>query len=226
MEQTQDATHEPVLAQVPEYKTRNIDAGETELILLVLDTSIKMGKNAEFHYSFMNDLNHEALKRTSYIDKTIALQKELFIKLDQRSYTYERIINTARLALRKLQDDGCYNYYSADLITKFMQLEEIIGERKLKSIGVRWIEEQERKLAENKPVMVQPVNEPCKDDGVYLPEGINGKRMKRYKEKMNEQKEVGLALKEMSFIDEEPTTDDIEEMESEEKADISTLTFE
>lgn len=225
METTQDETHEPVLAQVPEYKTRNIDAGETELILLVLDTSIKMGKSEEFHYSSMSNLNHEALQRTKYIDKAIALQKELFIKLDQRSYTYERIINTARLALRKLQDDGCYNYYSADLITKFLQLEEIIAGRK--SVGIRWIEEKERVLAENKPVVVQPVNQSADgDDGVYLPEGINGKKLDRYKKKMDEQKEVGLALKEMSFIDEEPTNEDLESMEEESKTDISTLSFE
>lgn len=202
------------LEQVPAYKTRTIEPDEVDVLLLVLDESIKIGKTNEFAYSSINDLNHMALQRTSYLDNIIKDKKQLFKRVDQRSYTYNRILQVAKLALRKLQDDGEYNYYSAELICRFVQLEEIFGERKLKSVGVKWIEEQEISIKEKKSAIEQPkifINE---DIGqVNLPSNINGKKLKRYKEKQQEQEQIGEALKEMNFDDEPASADVIKGME-------------
>ena len=192
--------------ELPDYKTRTIQPDERDLILLIIDESVRIGRNCDFNYSLINDINHLAIQRTTYIEKTVKQKKELFAKLDQRSYTYSRILNTAKLALRTLQDDGVYNYYSAELLYKFIQLEEIFGERNLKSVGVKYIEDEQRVINQKKSNLVQPVVQVDEDgEPVYIPQGISGKKLDRYKKKLHEQEETSSMLKEMNFEDETDT---------------------
>jgi len=203
-----------------DFKTRTIAPDERNLILLVLDESIKIGINSEFYYPFNNDLNHQALQRTTYLKKTIEEKKLFFDKLDQRSYTYNRILDTAKLALRQLQDMQRFNYYSAELIVKFIQIEDVFGERRLKSVGVRFIEDQQkiityRKIKENVRVEVDE-----EGNEVYLFEGVTGKKLAKQNKINEKEKEIADTLKALDFEDESIDN------ESEEKADITKLNFE
>lgn len=231
MENTQTEVTEAY--QPIDFKTRTIQPDEIDLILLVLDESIRIGHNCEFSYYYMNTLNHIALQRTKYLNKTIELKKEIFKKLDQRSYSYSRILDTAKLALRHLQDTKVYNYYSAELITKFIQIDEVFGERNLKSTGVRFVEDPIKETIVVDTTEAKPVEQIIQEkEAMMLPETITGKRLKRFKAKATEQDEIRSALSELNFDDEsEPT--EIESLEDtdidadeEASVDTSTLTFE
>lgn len=187
--------------KVYDFKTRSIDSGEKNTIIAVLDESIRVGRNFEFYYAFNNDLNHLALIKTTYLDKTIKEKKDLFDKLDQRSYTYNRILDTAKLALIQLQTTSKYNYYSAELIVKFIQLEDVFGERKLKSIGVRFIEEQVRPKIYQQPDVFNKPDDFKDIDGVYIPSNLTGEKLEKYKQKIEAQKEIGEAIKNIDFND-------------------------
>jgi len=204
-----------VVAQVPDYKTRTIQADERDLILLVLDESIRIGTNYEFDFNGINNINHLALQRTSHLSNIIEHKKVVFLQLDQRSYVYTRILQVAKLALHSLQNDGEYNIYSADLIYKFIQLETVFAEKHLKSSKLNWIETSQPsgrplgKPADEQPIVLD-INE---DDIVYIPEGATGKHMKQHKRKLEEQAELGEQLKSIDFSEETPATTDLQSMD-------------
>lgn len=174
----------------PSYKTINIEPDERHLILLVLDEAVKAGRNYEFNYTRINNLNHISLQKTAYIEKTIEKKKLLFDKLDQRSYTYERIKNTAKIALEHLKHSSVYEYNSAELIIKFIQLEDEFGDRKLKSTGVRFIEEAPIKEVKEKKILKNTPQEEIELIEEIIPNSFNGKKLISHKEKLNELKEL------------------------------------
>lgn len=113
-----------------------------ENILLVLKESMRLGKEVNFIYPKL----YEKHRDISYIDRlttTIEKKISLFENLDENSYAFQRILDTAKLALAKLQKSEEYNYYSAELIWKFYQLEDYFKKR-LKSIGMRIVEQKEK----------------------------------------------------------------------------------
>lgn len=185
-----------------ELNKREIKQNEKSLILLVLDESVKIGELSGFSYLGINDINHTALQRISYIKELLVKKKILFEKIDQRSYLYTRILEVAKITLRHLQYNNEYGYYEAELIHKFIQIEDIFGERKLKPISVRFIDEQEiyiKEKEETKQDIIVDIDE--EGEPVYIPEGLNGKKMNSYIQKEKEQNYINETLKENNFID-------------------------
>lgn len=194
--------------QQPDYKTRTIAPDERHLILLVLDESVNIGKRFEFEYDGMNDIHHMALAKLTHMGKALEQKKALFDKLDQRSYTYNRILNVAKLALRELQDNTEYSYYSADLIYKFLQLEDVFGERNLKSVKVEFHEVEPTGVVLELGAKEAPIQVPSLDEGELIPENLGQKTMKAHKRKLAEAAELGGALADMDFTEDEVIIED------------------
>lgn len=112
-----------------------------EKIILVLRESIKFGKEVNFLYHNMDE-KHKELLFIKRFDDTIDNKIKLFENLDDKSFAFQRILDTAKIACNKLKSDNQYNYYSAELIMKVSKLEEFFN-KKLKSIGVRIIDQPE-----------------------------------------------------------------------------------
>lgn len=176
----------------PSYQTREIPSDERHLILLVLDEALKAASNYEFSYTGINNLNHVALQRTTNIEKKIESKKLLFDSLDQRSYTYERIKNTAKLALEHLKHSSMYEYNSAELIIKFIELEDEFGGRKLKSKGVRFVEEVPKKEIPQKKIFKNTPKEEVELTSELISSSFNGKKLMINKNKLE-------ALKDLEF---------------------------
>lgn len=113
-----------------------------EKVILVLRESIKAGYENNFVYHPFYE-PHRLVNEMEKPKKTMEAKIELFQNMDERAYTFGRIVNVAKQALKKLQSNEGYNYYSAELICKFYQLEDLF-KRKLRPIGIRDIEEKEK----------------------------------------------------------------------------------
>lgn len=170
----------------PTYKTRTIEPDERHLILLVLDEAVKAGSNHDFNYTGINNATHITLQRTTNIEKVIEKKKILFDKIDQRSYTYERIKNTAKMALEHLKQSSRYEYNSAELIIKFLQIEDEFGDRKLKSLGVRFVEEVPKKAIPEKRVLKNTPEEEIELIEEIIPSSFNGSKLSSHKNKLKD----------------------------------------
>jgi hypothetical protein len=93
-----------------------------EKITLVIKESIKFGKVSDFHYDGIS-AEHKQMPLINKFHTTITDKLLLFENLDENSHTFQTIFNTAKIALRKLQHDEQYNYYSAELILRIIKLE-------------------------------------------------------------------------------------------------------
>lgn len=114
-----------------------------EKIVLIIKESIRSGKESNFIYDIMFE-KHKEVWNINKLSTTIEEKIKLFNNLDESSELFKNIYNTAKLALRKLQDNEGYNFYSAELILKINMLEDIFT-RKLKSTGTRIIDTSEKK---------------------------------------------------------------------------------
>lgn len=124
-----------------------------EKIVLVIRESIRSGKETNFIYDIMFE-KHKEVWAIQKLSTTIEEQIKLFNNIDESSELFKNIYETAKLALRKLQNDEGYNFYSAELILKINMLEDIFA-RKLRPIGTRIVEQTEKK--KHLPVESQPI---------------------------------------------------------------------
>lgn len=113
-----------------------------EKIIIILKESIKFARNQEFKYDCMFE-KHNEVSLIKNLNETIKQKIELFNNLNEESTLFKSIFDCSKIALRKLIDDQRYNYYSAELIMKFNQLETIFT-RRLKPIGTRIVEKIEK----------------------------------------------------------------------------------
>lgn len=148
---------------------------------------------------------------TRSINRLIDSKILLFNKLDEKSATYHSILANAKRALPDIQA-GLFDFNSAELINKFLSLEEIFH-KELKFTGVRRIEDADRSDIKQpaKDVKKSIQNKIEKEVYVegnvkYVPEGVTGKQLKRLKER---NKAVELSLSEVNFdeLDFDGTTD-------------------
>lgn len=175
-----------------------------ENILLVLKESMRLGKEVNFIYPKL----YEKHRDISYIDRlttTIEKKISLFENLDENSYAFQRILDTAKLALSKLQQSEEYNYYSAELIWKFYQLEDFFNKR-LKSIGMRVVEQKEKQttvLIDNANINKLTIIE--EDEAILVPltkdaKFINGTTTgRKFNSKIQKEKQISNILKDSNL---------------------------
>lgn len=165
-------------------------------IILVLKESLKIGKEVNYTYHNMYE-RHRYVSMINKITTTINDKIKLFENIDENSYTFSRILETAKLALNKLQDDEGYNYHSAELILHFKDLEEIF-KRRLKPIGYKVIEKEfiqpKRILIKDNESYIIYENEI--DYSKYIEEELTGKEL--FKQDKNK-KEISELLKTNNF---------------------------
>lgn len=171
-----------------------------EKIILILKESIKFGKEANFIYDGMLE-KHKDVSLIKKINEKMELQIVLFKNLDEASQTFKSIFDCAKIALRKLQDEEKYNYYSADLILKIHQLESCF-KKKLKPVGFRLIDANEKITTkqENNIVEIEKQNENFENElsGQFISENMNGRKLQT---KNNKRKEIINALTENTFTE-------------------------
>lgn len=112
-------------------------------IELIINESLKFGRKTKFQYSVMFE-EHRRLCTIVNLNETIQDKIKLFNNLDESSELYKSIYLTAKMALLKLQNDECYNFYSAELLMKMLKLESIFS-KTLKSNGHKIIDISELK---------------------------------------------------------------------------------
>lgn len=148
-----------------------------EKIIIVLKESIKFGRLSEFKYNCMFE-KHNDVSLIKNLNETMKQKIQLFNNIDETSTLFKTIFDCAKIALRKLQDDEQYNYYSAELIMKFNQLETIF-ERRLKPLGTRIVEQIE-KQQNNSSIILN-------DDGISTEKSKNESLEEKPEEKIVEQ---------------------------------------
>lgn len=200
-----------------EQQKRIIKPTDRPKILVLLDTSIKLGKESDFTYTAMSE-DHRQLKRIVSLGNMIDKKKDIFNKLDENSFMFQRILDTAKLALRKIQDDGEFNYYSAELIMKFLKLEEVFLEKNLKAKEVRFIEPEQSVAKKSFEVKgkEQRVASEIQGNEEFVREGVSGARLESIRNKKEQEKELSKALEDFDFdevVDEEITEEDLESNE-------------
>lgn len=174
-----------------------------EKVILVLRESIKAGYENNFIYHPFYE-PHRLVSEIEKPKKTMEAKIELFQNMDERAYTFGRIVNVAKQALHKLQSHEGYNYYSAELICKFYQLEDLF-KRKLRPIGIRDVEQkikqptnklESKKIHEyHESTEDEKYNEYFTPDEILSPE-IDGKKLEK---KIKKQKEVFNTLNGANF---------------------------
>lgn len=209
MEQNTETSPEQEIRQVTDKK---VDPEQKKKILLVLDESINAGRESTWSYEKISE-HHKQIKDISRIGDTIDEKKKLFDRLDSNSFTYQRILDAAKLALQKLKAGEEYNYYSADLILKFLQLEEVFAERKLKSKEVRFIDDSTSPSTRRIPnILGSHISKPEKviseviGTETYIGPKVSGKKLESMKKKEEEGKELS---KRIGDIDDALLDDDI-----------------
>lgn len=173
-----------------------------EKIILILNSSIEHGRASNFEYDGMTE-KHKQVLLIRELKETINEKIELFKNIDETSELFKRIMDTAKIALRKLQDDERYNYYSAELILKFAQIEHFF-KRRLKPIGLRVIEQsfdtkQANETSNNQQSEIVDENEPLTKNARYITQTITGRK---FATKLKKQHEISEALKSFSLNDE------------------------
>lgn len=165
-------------------------------IILVLKESLKIGKESNYTYNNMYE-KHKYVSMINKITTTINDKIKLFENIDENSYTFSRILETAKLALNKLQYDEGYNYYSAELILHFKDLEEIF-KRRLKPIGYKIIEKEfiQQKIVLIKDDEIDVIHENEIDHSEYIEEDLTGKELVK---KDKNKKEISELLKTNNF---------------------------
>lgn len=165
-----------------------------ETILLVLKTSVELMKQRDFKYPGMENDNHKKFKEWS--DKKLEDKIKLFQNVDERSLTYNSILSTAKTALANIQEEEEYNYHSAELIKKFLSIEDMFS-KKLKFQGVRETNESYVKKENPKQEETQVnINE---ENVIHLAEGITGKDVERNQKKIEKHNELLDAFKDIAF---------------------------
>lgn len=175
-----------------------------ENILLVLKESMRLGKEVNFIYPKL----YEKHRDISYIDRlttTIEKKISLFENLDENSYAFQRILDTAKLALSKLQQSEEYNYYSAELIWKFYQLEDFFKKR-LKSIGMRVVDQKEKEIDYRNNKQYEMINKLIdEDEDEIIPltkdaKFINGTTTgRKFNSKIQKEKQISNILKDSNL---------------------------
>lgn len=176
-----------------------------EKVILVLRESLKSGYEHNFIYHPMYE-PHRLIFEIERLKKTMDVKIQLFENMDERAYTFGRIVGTAKQALQKLQSHEGYNYYSAELIFKFYQLEDLF-KRKLRPIGIRDAEQKLKPLENNielkkiheyhESTEEEKYNEYFAPEKVLSPE-TNGKKLGK---QIKKQKEVFSTLHDANFND-------------------------
>lgn len=184
--------------------------------MLVLKESIKQGKEVEFIYKDIYE-KHKDVLFISKLDTTMKFKMDLFNNLDESSYTFSKILDTAKMACIKLQRGEGYNYYSAELILRFNQLEDCF-KKKLKPIGVRIIEQKEKitildeqtiyfdkEKSNEKNIIEIDENDIYLENVVPLTKGAKYVRSnvsgKKFLSKIKQEKDISSAIKESQFKD-------------------------
>lgn len=185
-----------------------------ENIILVLKESIKIGKEVDFIYHKMSE-KHKEVSTILNFTSTMKKKMELFENLDEKSYTFQRILDTAKIACSNLQRGDGYNYHCAELILKFNQLEDIF-KKKLVSKGVREPEVKEKKKVvrytsdsltdDDKDEEINILTDedgneyeeviPITRDAKYLKSNISGKKLTL---EIKKQEEITTTLREATF---------------------------
>lgn len=159
---------------------------DKDKVILVLNESIRLAKESQFSYDKMYE-KHKEITWIRKFDTTMKEKTELFKSLDENSYTFSRLKETAKMALVELQRGNGYNYYSAELILKFNLLEEFFRNRRLKSQGVRDAGEKVIIAQSEKKtdfILLSP------EDGRLINGEMNGKKFVREEKKIKQLKET------------------------------------
>lgn len=181
---------------------RAIRENKKEKIIVVLDASIKAGRDFNWWYENLGE-NHRVFKDVKNLRELIEKKKGIFEKLDTQSFLFERILDTAKLALKNLKDYNEYNYYSAELINKFLSLEEIFLEKKLKSVEVKTVEKEPSQYREPK-AYVEPKAGERQEGDIMIPKGMTGEGLVRQEElKALKEEELEESLDLLDELDEE-----------------------
>lgn len=173
-----------------------------EKVILVLKESIKAGREVNFVYNNMYEKHKDVLFIKKFRE-TIDEKIRLFENVHESSYLFQKIVDTAKMACVKLQEEEGYNYYSAELILKFNQLDNCFN-KKLKPLGVRIVEQKEVVIKEtvyNRSLDIEEYEEelvPLTRDAKYIGNGMTGKK---FHSKLKKQQDISLALKENNFQD-------------------------
>lgn len=179
-----------------------------EKILLVLKESLKFARETNFIYDSMYE-KHRELTIINNLGKTIKEKIELFVNINEDSHLFATIYDCAKLAHTNMVNKKYYNYYSAELIMKFLCLEDVF-KRKLKPVRIHInadvpkVEKQkteiigntEEEIIDNENFNEEDIFEPLIKSAEFLEQGLTGKE---FVEKKNKKKELISALKSTSF---------------------------
>ena len=152
---------------------------QRETIVAVLEIALEQASDNKFRgvryiqAQYKNIKDYESSLRRLVKSKII-----LFNNLDDKSATYGVILSNAKRALVDVQA-GLFDFHSAELINKFLSLEEIFyknlefkGIRKVEELELEPVKEKVKQLVEHKDMVIR------KEEKVtYLEEGVTGKKL-------------------------------------------------